>query len=196
MKTRFIDLLKSVGIGSFTILAIVGALVIHTALAQDKAEKQGWKVSEIPQETTKTALDNEIIGSEAHRIDLYLKSKGSPMEGVGENCVAMAEKYQIPCDLMIGIAGAESGFGMQGYAVGSNNPFGLGVHLGWSFDNWSQSFEKLAETLRLYYFNEGRTDVWSIRPKYCPRGIDGNGYGTEWEDRVLHFQEELNNYKE
>lgn len=46
-----------------------------------------------------------------------------------------------------GLASAESSYGSAGYARGTNNPYGLGVHLGWSFPNYAAATTKLASTL-------------------------------------------------
>jgi len=51
-----------------------------------------------------------------------------------------------------GLAAAESSYGTAGYARGTYNPFGLGVHLGWRFPNYASATSKLAKTL-----NEART---------------------------------------
>lgn len=47
-----------------------------------------------------------------------------------------------------GLASAESSFGAAGYARGSKNPYGLGVHLGWKFPTYAQATSKLASTLK------------------------------------------------
>ena len=46
-----------------------------------------------------------------------------------------------------GLASAESTYGSKGYAVGTKNPYGLGVHLGWKFKNYSEATSRLAKTL-------------------------------------------------
>lgn len=46
-----------------------------------------------------------------------------------------------------GLASAESSYGSAGYARGTYNPYGLGVHLGWKFKNYSEATSRLAKTL-------------------------------------------------
>lgn len=74
-----------------------------------------------------------------------------------------------------GLASAESSYGSAGYARGTNNPYGLGVHLGWKFNNYADATRKLGETLndsayRNLYNTGGLGGVVS---RYSPRS-DGN----------------------
>lgn len=84
-----------------------------------------------------------------------------------------------------GLASAESGFGSQGYAVGRNNPFGLGVHLGWRFPSYAAATTKLAQTLNsLNYpqlFKQG--GLAGIISQYTPSS-DGNDEGAHFRNIV------------
>lgn len=78
-----------------------------------------------------------------------------------------------------GLASAESSFGAAGYARGTKNPYGLGVHLGWTFPTYAQATKKLAETLgglgypKLYE----RSGLAGIISQYTPAS-DGNNEGA------------------
>jgi murein DD-endopeptidase MepM/ murein hydrolase activator NlpD len=84
-----------------------------------------------------------------------------------------------------GLASAESGFGSRGYAVGKNNPFGLGVHLGWRFPSYAAATTKLAQTLNsLDYpklFKQG--GLAGIISQYTPAS-DGNDEGAHFRNIV------------
>lgn len=73
--------------------------------------------------------------SKAAAIDLYIKQKNpsSPLVGQGINFVKAAKQYNVDPSLLVGIAGAETGFGSSkntgtDVTVG-HNPFGLGPHM-------------------------------------------------------------------
>ena len=91
--------------------------------------------------------------------------------------------------LVVGIAGAESGFGSKGYAVGRNNPFGL---MGFSFKNYSQATTKLAQTLKSqnlgYPQAYGKSGLRGIIGIYTPYGA-ANGPGN---DPSSHTQNIIN----
>lgn len=78
-----------------------------------------------------------------------------------------------------GLAHAESSFGSKGYAVGTKNPYGLGVHLDWTFPNYAAATTKLAETLgglgypKLYE----RSGLAGIVSQYTPAS-DNNDEGA------------------
>lgn len=73
---------------------------------------------------------------------------GTPMAGEAQGIYNAALRGGINPAFVAGLASAESGYGTEGYAVGSHNPFGLGVHLGWKFPNYTKATERLAKTLK------------------------------------------------
>lgn len=58
-----------------------------------------------------------------------------------------------------GLAGAESGFGSAGFAVGRFNPYGFGVHNGQTFKNYTQATQAMVKALRdpKGYYRNART---------------------------------------
>lgn len=69
---------------------------------------------------------------------------GTPMAGEARAIYNAALHGGINPALVVGIAGAESGFGSKGYAVGRKNPYGL---MGFSFPSYAAATTKLAQTL-------------------------------------------------
>lgn len=100
---------------------------------------------------------------------------GSPMQGEADAIYDAAVQGGINPAFVAGLASAESSFGSAGYARGTNNPYGLGVHLGWKFNNYADATRRLGETLndsayRNLYNTGGLGGVVS---RYTPRS-DGN----------------------
>lgn len=100
---------------------------------------------------------------------------GSPMQGEADAIYDAAVQGGINPAFVAGLASAESSFGSAGYARGTNNPYGLGVHLGWKFNNYADATRRLGETLndsayRNLYTTGGLGGVVS---RYSPRS-DGN----------------------
>ena len=104
---------------------------------------------------------------------------GTPMVGEARGIYNAAMRGGINPALVVGIAGAESGFGAKGYAVGRKNPFGL---MGFSFKNYSQATTKLADTLKSrslgYPQAYGKTGLRGIVGIYTPYGA-ANGPGND-----------------
>lgn len=97
--------------------------------------------------------------------------RGTPMAAEARGIYNAAIRGGINPALVVGIAGAESNFGKLGYAVGRHNPFGL---MGFSFSNYAQATQKLAQTLnssglgyRQAYRRSGLNGMINI---YTPRG--------------------------
>lgn len=100
---------------------------------------------------------------------------GSPMQGEADAIYDAAVQGGINPAFVAGLASAESSFGSAGYARGTNNPYGLGVHKGWRFNNYADATSKLGETLndpayRNLYTTGG---LGGIVSRYSPRS-DGN----------------------
>jgi hypothetical protein len=72
---------------------------------------------------------------------------GTPMSGEARGIYNAALRGNLNPAFVSGLASAESSYGTKGYARGKYNPYGLGVHLGWKFKNYSEATSKLAKTL-------------------------------------------------
>lgn len=124
---------------------------------------------------------------EAEKIDNYLASKGSPMTGLGELCVSLEQQTGVPCSWLIAISGVESGFGKYGYVNGTYNPFGYGVHLGYSFDNFTNAIIFFANSFKKNYIDKGFDTIEKIGYVYCPSN-------SKWSSEVNYFISEINEY--
>jgi hypothetical protein len=86
-----------------------------------------------------------------------------------------------------GLAAAESSYGTAGYARGTFNPFGLGVHLGWRFPNYTKATERLTQTLK----GNGYPGLFKQRglagiiSRYTPAS-DGNDEGAHFRNIVSY----------
>ena len=111
--------------------------------------------------------------------------RGTPMAREARGIYNAAIKGGLNPAFVAGLASAESGFGSKGYAVGKNNPFGLGVHLGWRFPSYAAATTKLAQTLSgLNYpklFKQG--GLAGIISQYTPAS-DGNNEGAHFQNIV------------
>jgi len=73
--------------------------------------------------------------------------RGTPMAREAKGIYNAALKGGINPAFVAGLASAESNYGRAGYAVGRNNPFGLGVSLNWKFPSYAAATTKLAQQL-------------------------------------------------
>lgn len=104
---------------------------------------------------------------------------GTPMAAEAGAIYQAALRGGINPAFVAGLASAESSFGAAGYAVGSKNPFGLGVHLGWKFPTYAEATTRLAKTLKglsypKLYQQRGLAGIIS---QYTPAS-DGNDEGA------------------
>ena len=102
--------------------------------------------------------------------------------------VAFVATSDLALALIVAIAGAESNFGQT--LCGSFNAWG------WScpnspgqFASWSEGIERIAEGLRVGYFDEGRLAVATIQQKWAPSGAanDPTGLNNNWTTNVSRF---------
>lgn len=107
----------------------------------------------------------------APTIDNYLRSRGSPMAGLGQTFVAAGKKYGVDPRLLVGIATIESGAGA--HLAQAYNPFNWGIHRGQQYGSWEESINDVARGLRQNYLNHGLETPEAIVSKYAPSS-DGN----------------------
>lgn len=73
---------------------------------------------------------------------------GTPMSREARGIYNAARRSGINPAFVSGLAAAESSYGTKGYARGTYNPYGLGVHLGMKFPNYTKATQKLGSTLQ------------------------------------------------
>jgi len=121
----------------------------------------------------------------AGNIDSLLRSRGSPMAGLGNVFVSMGRKYGVDPRLLVGISGIESGFGV--HTMGNHNAWGWGP--GKPFASWEEGISTVAQGLRSGYLNQGLTSPYEIANKYAPAS-DGND-PQNWANVVSGFITQL-----
>jgi len=110
---------------------------------------------------------------------------GTPMAGEAGAIYQAALSGGLNPAFVAGLASAESSFGSAGYARGTKNPYGLGVHLGWTFPTYAAATKKLAETLGgLGYPNlYNKSGLAGIISQYTPAS-DGNNEGAHRQNII------------
>jgi len=118
----------------------------------------------------------------------YLALKQSPMRGLGVTFVTAGRQYKVNPEIVIAIAGVESGFGK--HCANSFNAWGRkskgGGYQG--FSSWKESIINQTSYLRERYYNSGLTSLQGIGNKYAP----GNG---SWPGKVSHFLGDIRAYR-
>lgn len=121
----------------------------------------------------------------ANKINAYFKQRSMPLEGYGEQFVAVAEKYGLPYNLLPAVAVRESS---GGKFLLNNNPFGWGSAK-IKFSNFNESIEAVGRNLgganpstAAYYSGN------SVRAKlYNYNGSVVKGY----EDEVIAIMDKI-----
>ena len=99
---------------------------------------------------------------------------GSPMQAEAAGIYNAARRNGVNPAFVAGLAGAESSFGSAGYARGTKNPYGYGVHLGKTYGSYAQATDAMTKSLSgSLYKGAGLKDIQSIINKYTPTS-DGN----------------------
>ncbi len=120
--------------------------------------------------------------------DRYLFSKKSPMTGLGPTLVTAGRTFSINPNIVIAIAGVESGFGRHN--ANSYNAWGRKAKGGGyeAFPSWEAAVFNQTQYLRVKYYNKGLKDLVSIGAKYAP----GN---TSWPPKVEHFLNDIQAFR-
>ncbi len=129
---------------------------------------------------------------EEEKVKAYLTKYHSPMKSSAGSLVKSAKSYQIDPFLIVAIAQCETNLGKKS-PPDCYNPFGLGIYGKRTicFNNWEESFELMAKTLRKKYFDYGLDTPEKIMEKYCPASIE-NADG-HWAKCVIRFKTEAEN---
>lgn len=99
---------------------------------------------------------------------------GTPMASEAAGIYNAALKNNVNPAFVAGLAGAESSFGSAGYARGTHNPYGYGVHSGFKYGSYAQATDAMTKSLHgSLYYGAGIRDIQGIINKYTPSS-DGN----------------------
>lgn len=87
------------------------------------------------------------------------------MSGYSDRFVDCASRYGVDYKLLLGLAWKESNYGKAGYAIGSNNAYGYGIHLGMKFKDWGEGTCTVAKGLSENYEHH---DIVKTITRYAP----------------------------
>lgn len=116
---------------------------------------------------------SDVITNDARPVivDNFLAKNHSPMAGMGETFVFVADRYSIDWRLLPAIAFQESNLGKK-IPKDSYNAFGWAVfsgkNSGVKFTSWEQAIEIVAKGIKERYINNGLTTPEAIMTRYTP----------------------------
>lgn len=126
------------------------------------------------------------------KIRQYFRKYKAPLRGTAGELVKICREYDIDPFLLVAIAQCETNLGRKSPEE-CYNPFGLGVYgkKKICFDDWEQSYQTMAKTLRKRYFDQGLITPEQIMTRYCPVSIEkADGH---WAKCVNRFLKEAKN---
>jgi hypothetical protein len=130
-------------------------------------------------------FENATVGTP--QIETYLKVKKSPLVGTGHSFIQYGQQFDIDPQLIVAIAGNETGFGNHVRPGNTNNAwnwFWNGPRTS-PFDSYDSGVKTLSKYLRRNYLNKGYTTIPLIAKRYCAEGCDS------WIPLVTQFRDEL-----
>ncbi len=116
----------------------------------------------------------------------YLEKYDSPLIPYSNLIVELSDKYQLDFRLIVSIAQCESNI-CKRIPPGSYNCWGFG-NGETRFLSWEQALERVAQTLKEDYIDQGLTTPELIMPKYVPPSVEKGG---PWARCVNLFMSEL-----
>lgn len=127
----------------------------------------------------------------AGRIDAYLRSRSSPLAGLGSVFVQAGRANGVDPLLLVAISGAETSFAKYGPSQRIYNPFGWGP--GKQFSSYKEAINVVARGLRSGYLDQGLKTIPKIGAKWAPVGAanDPGGLNSAWTKNVTTFYRAL-----
>lgn len=129
-----------------------------------------------------TITSNEIVDPRPDKLKFFFQSQNSPLEPHADIIVQLADKYDLPWNLVPAIAGVEStfcrhipenSFNCWGWANGKT-----------TFTNYPTAVEIVSKALRERYYDRGLTTPELISPVYAPPS-------TTWAGKIRMFMEKI-----
>jgi len=102
--------------------------------------------------------------------------EGTPMAAEADSIYNTSLKNNVNPAFVAGLAGAESGFGTKGFAVGTKNPYGWGVYPGgpgYNYRSYTEATDALTKGLSgSTYFGAGKRSLSDVMNTYTPATKD------------------------
>jgi hypothetical protein len=129
-------------------------------IARLDARKLAWTLDEIgrAEQARQAQAAQEAM---AHRINCYLASRGSPMQGLGMKFVLSAARYGIDPRLSVAIAEGESSCGLACFS--NHNAWGMLAYPE-GFGSWEEGIDANLDWLHRYF---GSPQTAYDCPGYC-----------------------------
>ncbi len=116
----------------------------------------------------------------------YLQGFNSPLTPYADLIVQLSDQYGLDFRLIVSIAQCESNL-CKRIPDGSYNCWGFG-NGETRFLSWEQALQRVAQTLKEDYIDQGLTTPQLIMPKYVPPSV---AKGGPWARCVSQFMDEL-----
>lgn len=124
-------------------------------------------------------LTESIIAGDARPFILNNFLEGSPLKPYTQHLIAKSDEYGLDFRLIPAIAMVESGAGRV-IPVGSYNAWGF-ENGATRFTSWEHAIERVAQTLKSDYIDQGLVTPDEIMPKYAPPSVLKGG---PWAKKV------------
>ena len=175
----------SLVVSIFSYTAISGTPGFHSLIRQEVSQPFAFAALPRVAFEIKTALATE--DARPLVINHYLKSYGSPMEGMGDYIVQTADKYNVDPYLVVAIAQQESNLGKI-TPPDCYNAWGWGIHTAGTlcFGSWKEGIDTFTSGLSQKYLAYGLHTPEEIMTKYNP-----SSPGGAWANGVNQFLTEL-----
>jgi hypothetical protein len=116
-------------------------------------------------------------------VDNFLAQNKSPMRGLGNVFVKVADQYNIDYRLLPAIAFQESTLGKR-IPRNSHNAFGwaiyTGANSGAKFNDWQHAIETVARGLKTNYIDQGLNTTEAIMTRYTPDSDGSWAFGVNF----------------
>jgi len=133
-----------------------------------------------------SGLSSSIIKGDARTFILQNTLFGSPLYPYSQLLVDTADKYGLDFRLIPAIAIVESGAGRV-MVPNSYNAWGF-ENGATKFSSWEDAIEKVAQTLKTGYIDQGLVTPEQIMPKYAPPSVLKGG---PWAKKVNFLLEQM-----
>lgn len=128
----------------------------------------------------------------ASQLDDYLRSKGSPLAGLGNAFVYYGGQSGVDPRFLVAISGAETSFGTYGPSQRIHNPFGMGP--GIVYASWEDAIAGAARNLGgSLYKGSDLITISQIQKRWAPNGAanDPTNLNSHWFKNVSMYYREL-----